>query len=45
MHICGIQKNGTDESICRAKQRHRCGEQTYGHQGGKGGWDKLDGWD
>ena len=22
----------------RQKQRHRCREQTYGHQGGKTGW-------
>ena len=31
------------------KQRHRCREQTYGHQGGKalGGqwWDDLGDWD
>ena len=34
------------------KLRHRCGEQTYGHQGGKaaglwGGWwwDELGDWD
>ena len=33
-HICGIYKNGTDQSFCKA-ERHR--EQTYGHQGGKGG--------
>ena len=23
--ICGIQKNGTDELICKAEMRHRCG--------------------
>ena len=36
-HICGIQKNGTDEPICRA------GIETWtcGHRGGKGGWDEL----
>ena len=38
---CGIQKNGTDELICKEKQRHRCREQTYGYQGGKGGQDEL----
>ena len=37
MHICGIQKNGTDEPFARQKQRHRCREQTYGHQGEKAG--------
>ena len=42
-HICGIQKNGTDELFARQKQRHRCREQTYGHQGenqGGGGGGK-----
>ena len=24
--------------FARQKQRHRCREQTYGHQGGKAGW-------
>ena len=39
-HICGTQKNGTDDQAGQ-KQRHRCREQTYGHQGGKavGGGD------
>ena len=45
MHICEIQKNITDELVCKQKQRHRCKEQSYGHQGGKalggGTWDEL----
>ena len=36
--------------FARQKWRHRCTEQTYGHQGGNvgvvvGGWDELGGWD
>ena len=30
------------------KERHRCREKMYGHQGGKaggGGWDELRDWD
>ena len=27
------------------KERHRCKEQMYKHQGGKGGWDELRDWD
>ena len=42
-------ENGTDEPVCRAEMRHRCREQTYGHQGGKAaggwGWDELGDWD
>ena len=34
-HIRGTYKNGTDEPVCWAEVRHRCREQTYGHQGGK----------
>ena len=46
MHICGIYKNGTDELVCKAEMRHRCREQTYGHQGEEeGGWDELGDWD
>ena len=32
-------------SFTKQKQRHRCGEQTYGYQGGKGWRDKLRVWD
>ena len=28
----------------KQKQRHRWKEQTYGHQGGKRGWDELGDW-
>ena len=49
--VCGTQKNGTDEPVCRQKLTHRCREQTYGHQGGKTavGWGwwcaELGDWD
>ena len=42
---CGIQKNGTDETICKAGQRHRRREQTCGHGGGEREWDELGDWD
>ena len=34
-YICGAQKNGTDEPVCRAEIEIQCREQTYGHRGGK----------
>ena len=38
-HVCGIQKNGTDEPIFRARvETQRTDMQT---QGARGGWDKL----
>ena len=55
MHIYGVQKDGTDEPICRAAVKNQIMEQTYGHgvEGRKvpqGGvvcvpmTDSLDGW-
>ena len=41
MHICEIQKNGTDEPIAGQEQRHRHREWTCGHSGRRGGWDEL----
>ena len=38
MHICGIQKNGTDKPFARQEQRQRCGKQMCGY-GGE--WDEL----
>ena len=35
-HTYGIQKDGTDEFICKARWRNKHREQTYGH-GEKGG--------
>ena len=32
-HVGGIQKNGTDEPICKAERETQT---QYGHQGGKG---------
>ena len=50
MHICGTEQNGIDDQFAGQKLRHRCREQTYGHQGGKvvgrgRGWDELGDWD
>ena len=33
-HVCGTQKNGTDEPVCRAEVETQMQRQTYGHQGG-----------
>ena len=37
-HICGIQKNGTEEFSYREEMKDRHREQTYGHEerGGQG---------
>ena len=45
MHVCGTQKNGTDEPVCKAEietQRQRTNIWT---QGGEGGQDELGDWD
>ena len=39
-HICGIQKDGNNNSICKTK-RHRCIGQTFGLYGRRWGWDDL----
>ena len=41
MHIYGIQKDGTDEPICRAAWRCRHREQTGGPSGGRRGRGRL----
>ena len=44
MHICGIQKNGTDEPICKAEietQRQRTSVWTP--SGERWGWNELGG--
>ena len=33
VHICGIQKNGTDNLFAGQEQRHRCGKQMCGYGG------------
>ena len=38
-YIHGIQKNFTDEPICR--EGYRCKEWTCAHSWGRTGWDKL----
>ena len=51
MHICGILKNSTDETICKAEIKTQTykhmdtRKQMYGHQEGKGGLEKLGNWD
>ena len=44
-HKYGIQKNGTDELICKAEIESQMQKTSYGYQGGKGGWDELGDWD
>ena len=48
-HICGIQKNGTDEPVRRAEietQVQRTNVHTpSGEGGGAGVWDELGDWD
>ena len=50
-HICGIRKMVQMNLFVGQKLRHRCREQTYGHQGGKRlsgwgwWWDELGDWD
>ena len=43
MHICGIQKDGTDETMCRAATEtdteNRLTDSVQGLQGGKAGMD------
>ena len=46
MHICGIEKNGTDELICKAEietQMYRT--HIWTPRGETGGWDELGDWD
>ena len=39
-------ENWHKSSYLQSKNRDRCREQIYGHQGGReGGWDELEGWD
>ena len=47
-HICGIQKNGTEEPICKAEietevENKRMDTKGWGEKGK--GWDKLGVWD
>ena len=49
MHICGIQKNGTDEPVCKAEietQMQRINLWTPRGEAGEGWWwDELGDWD
>ena len=43
--IHGNQGNGTtDEPACRAGMETQMQRMTYGHSGGKGGWNELEEW-
>ena len=50
-HICGIQKNGTDELVCKAEIETQMQRTNIWTQGGKAGWglwwwwDELGEWD
>ena len=43
--ICGIQKNSTDEPICKAEIGTQMQNKHMDTKGGNGGWDKLGDWD
>ena len=43
--VCGIKKMIQINSFTKQKETHRHRKQTYGYQRGKGGRDKLGGWD
>ena len=43
--ICGTQKNGSDELICKAEIKSQIRKQIYGYRGRKEGWDELGDWD
>ena len=40
-HICGIQKNGTDEPICKAETETQTQRTNVWTKGASGGWDGL----
>ena len=41
MHVHEIEKNGTDEPICRARIEIQTQRMDCGHSRGRGGWDEL----
>ena len=45
MHICGMQKNGTDEPTCKAEMQTQMQRTNVWTPRGKGGWDELGSWD
>ena len=49
MHICGIQKNGTDEPVCRTNRDIDVEDKCMDTKGGKRPagwlWDELGDWD
>ena len=45
MHICGSEKNGTDEPVCKAEIETHVENKHIDTKGGNGGRDELAGWD
>ena len=41
-YVYGIQKDGTDEPICRAAVETQTQRTDCGHMAGRGGWEKKD---
>ena len=41
MHICGIQKNGIDDLICKAEIDTDVENKCMDTKGGSGEWDEL----
>ena len=44
LHTYGVQKNGTDEPICRAGIEMQAQRTDSGHSGARRGWDELREW-
>ena len=45
MHICGIQKNGTDELVCKAEIKTQTQRTNIWTSKGEKVWDELGDWD
>ena len=44
-HICGIQKNGIDDLICKAEIETQTQRTNVWIPRGEGGWEELGNWD
>ena len=44
MHMCGIQKNGIDKSICKAEIETDVQNEQMDTKGGRGWWEELEDW-
>ena len=45
MYICGIQKNGTNEPVCKAETETQMQRTKRGKSGGGWWWDEFGDWD